>query len=446
MPTLRASLCALLWAAALPAAAAEALRLSVGEQRTLDARDVIRVSVADPEVCDAENVPGREIVLTARRAGRTDLILWRKDGSKETRAVHVAGGDAPGLAGQIQELLAGIPGITVRTAGERVVIDGKLLTVRDRDRVKAVADSFPQVLNLSTLDLSGHEALLAAEVAKKIGFPLVTAELAGEKLVLKGTVFREADRKAAEETALAYYPSVANLIAVQEALVEIDVKFVVLRVTEGKAQGTNLLADLAGGASARAEGAARSFVVSADVPLRIQALRSEGKATYVAEPFLTTLSGKEASFHAGGEHGYRVAGTGIADVKFKKFGLLLSILPEASSTGAIRTRIALEVSAPTQQSGSGADMAFTAFRTEAELVARAGETVVVSGLAEAIRDRFKEKTPVLGEIPVLAELFRQKSSRDETKEMVLLVTPRFPAPPQADGQGAASDRIRPDRK
>ncbi len=436
---------ALLWAFPRDVLA-ETVRLSVGEQRTIDAREVIRLSVGDPEVCDATNFPGKEIVLTARRAGRTDLILWKKDGTKETVAVHVAGGDAPGLAGEIQALLAEIPGITVRATGERIVVDGKVLTQKDMNRVKAVAEAYPQVLNLAVLDLSGHESLLAAEVARKIGFPLVTAELAGDRLVLKGTVFREADRKAAGETAAAYFPSVANLIAVEEALVEVDVKFVVVRLTEGKARGTNLLADLGIAVEAGMDGASRSFSVSAAAPIRIRALVSEGKATYVAEPFLKTVSGKEATFHAGGEHGYRVAGTGVADVKFKKFGLILSVLPDVSSTGAIRTKLSLEVSAPAQQSGTGADMAFTTFKTESEVSSRADETIVVSGIAEGLRDRFKEKTPVLGDIPVLAELFREKSSRKEQTEMVLLVTPRLPALGEPAADRPASERIRPDQK
>ncbi len=424
--------------------AEETLDLVVGQQKTLDAREISKASLADPSVCDLSRLEGPDLVLTAKRAGRTDLILWKKDGSRRTIAIRVAAGDPPGLAGEIRDLLKDIPGVTVKAVGERILIDGKVLTQKDLSRIQTIAQGYPQVMNLATLDLGAHESLMASEISRKIGFPNVSVEVAQDKAILKGTVFREADRKAAEETAQAYFPAVVNLVKVVEAMVEIDAKFILVRKTRGATHGFNILKRLGASVATSVQGGVTpSYTLSVEALLRLEELKSEGVATMVAEPFLTTASGKEAHFHAGGEHGYRVAGTGVADVKFKKFGLLLTVLPDVASTGEVCTKLALEVSAPTQQAGTGADVAFTTFKTDSQITSRVNETIIVSGIAEGIRDRFKEKTPILGDIPILAELFREKSDRTDEKELVLLVTPRVPSILKAL-EAAASERIRPD--
>lgn len=439
-----AALAAVALLASTARAAEETMRLAIGQQRTVDAAGLTRASIADPDVCDIARA-GDVFILTARRAGRTDLLLWSEAGTLRTIEIVVVDSAPRGLADEIRAVLADVPGLTVKAVGDRILLDGRLLARRDLDRVKAVADAYPQVLNLTTLDLSAHDALVASEIQKKIGFPLVMPEVLRDRVILKGTVFREEDKEAAAQIAGAYLPTVVNLLRVDPPLVELDVKFVALRRGAQNTHGFNVLKRLGVAAGAAAGvGGSPAVAVSAEAVLRVQELVGSGDAAIAAEPFLTTLSGKEATFHAGGEHGYRVSGTGVADVKFKKFGLLLTVRPEVLSTGEVKTHVSLEVSAPSADAAGG-DMAFTTFKAESALSGRIDETIIMAGLAERIRDRFRERTPLLGRIPVLAEVFSERTDRREEKELVVLVTPRVPSVARAADE-AAGRRIRPDAR
>lgn len=437
-----AAVLALALAATSALAEPERIRLAVGSQRTLGAEGVERASLADSAICDlTRTADGKELLLTAKRPGKTDLLLWLSGGGRHEIAIEVSAADAPGIAAQIREILDGVHGVTVKAVGDKVILDGRVLTAKDQRRVKAVAEAYPQVVDLTALDLSAHTGLIASEIERKIGFALVRVEIAGERAILRGTVFREEDRKVAAAVAAAHAPEVVDLLSVDPPMTEIDVKFVLVRRDRLKERGANLLKTLGGEASAEGEPASLSFGLSASALLRVRELTGAGEAELVAEPFLTATSGKEAVFHAGGEQGYRVSGTGAADVKFKKHGLLLTVLPTVASDGKVRTRLSIEVSAPSK-TAAGGDLAYTTFRTESEVSGRVDQTIVVSGLSQGLRERFREETPVLGRIPILAELFREKGARTEDREMVLLATPRVPALREA-AEARAADRILP---
>lgn len=155
-------------------------------------------------------------------------------------------------------------------------------------------------------------------------------------------------------------------------------------------------------------------------------LVSNGAATVLQQPHLSTMSGQKASFHQGGEFGFRVeSAQGPGTVEWKEFGLLMDIEPTVSSTGEITTHIYIEVSAPVATAGTS-DIAFTKFTTESVSVCKMGESIVISGLVQNIQNKFQEKTPILGDIPLLKLFFSETKDSTTNKELVVLVTPTVP--------------------
>ena len=441
MPAMRLSVVAAALLCLFPALADEPLRLAVGQQQVLPAAKVTRLSVADPGVAEAALVSEgdrRQILLTALKPGRTDVLLWEGDEGPRRLLVQVSEVAPERFAEEIREMTRGIEGLVVRPVGERLVLDGKLLAMRDKDRIDLIAKAYPQILNLTTVDLGHHHAVVAEEIRQKVHSSDLLIEVTGGKAILRGTVPSAADRTAAEQIAQAFYPEVTNQIEVAAPMVEIDVTFARVALSALRRAGQNLPAALTGLLTASAGSGAPVYGAAAQVPLLVNALKAQGKAAVLASPHLSTASGSEAGFHAGGEQGFRVAGTGVADVKFKKHGLLLKVKPTCLPDGRIRTALSIEVSAPVP-GAAGSDPAFTTFSTESEVVAAPGEAIVVSGLVESLKSKFREKTPILGDIPLLRAFFGESRDANDETRLLLVVVPQRAAsaaskqPPASEG-------------
>ena len=80
----------------------------------------------------------------------------------------------------------------------------------------------------------------------------------------------------------------------------------------------------------------------------IDALKDEGLLKVLAEPTLITLSGRQASFLAGGEYPIPVPqgslGAAIITIQYKSFGVALNFTPTVLSSGKISMLVAPEVS------------------------------------------------------------------------------------------------------
>src|SRR5207302_7365385 len=77
----------------------------------------------------------------------------------------------------------------------------------------------------------------------------------------------------------------------------------------------------------------------------LQALRNEQVGKLMAEPRLVTLSGRPASFLAGGEQAIPVpAGLGQIGVQFEEFGVRLNFIPIVLGNGKIHLEVEPEVS------------------------------------------------------------------------------------------------------
>ncbi len=174
----------------------------------------------------------------------------------------------------------------------------------------------------------------------------------------------------------------------------------------------------------------------------IDALKENGLTKVLAEPTLITLSGRSASFLAGGEFPIPVpqasgGGTTIT-IEYKTFGVGLNFTPTVLSNGQDQHGGQPEVS----------DLDFTrAVAVQGFLIpsvnTRRVSTVIELGdgqsfaVAGLLKDDVREdvkKFPVLGDIPVLGALFRSTSFQKNETELIVIVTP---PPREAAGPGEA---------
>jgi Flp pilus assembly secretin CpaC len=164
----------------------------------------------------------------------------------------------------------------------------------------------------------------------------------------------------------------------------------------------------------------------------IEALQDEGLATILARPKIMSLSGQNAAFQVGGEIPIRIASGFTATVVFKPFGTIVNFLPRVSDEGDIMLTVTPEVSQPDFTRTVDGVPSFRTRRAATSAHMRNGETLLVGGLLQTIRDETVRGVPYLMNIPVIGYVFRNTRYENEMTELWVIVTPHL-IHPLADG-------------
>ena len=115
----------------------------------------------------------------------------------------------------------------------------------------------------------------------------------------------------------------------------------------------------------------------------------------------------------------------VNQVEMRDTGVILKVTPRVNEGGRVSLEIEQEVSDVTQTKTSGIDSPTIQQRKiKTSVAVDNGSTIALGGL---IRDRVTDgatKIPLLGDIPLVGELFRTNTKRNERTELVVLITPR----------------------
>jgi pilus assembly protein CpaC len=120
------------------------INLAMGETRTISARDIKNYSEGVAGIIDVKlTSDASQFVVTGRKLGSTTLLLIKNDGSQITLNINVFVRAPNAVEKELTELLAGIPGVSVRRVGAHIVIDGNVPTPAELERVKQIASLYP---------------------------------------------------------------------------------------------------------------------------------------------------------------------------------------------------------------------------------------------------------------------------------------------------------------
>ncbi|WP_249276396.1 type II and III secretion system protein family protein [Sphingomonas baiyangensis] len=169
-----------------------------------------------------------------------------------------------------------------------------------------------------------------------------------------------------------------------------------------------------------------------------------GQVTTLANPNLTALSGETATFLAGGEIPIPISqGFGAVSVQFRQYGVSLAYTPTVLADGRISLRVRPEVS---ELSAAGAVTiggvqvpGLTTRRAETTIELGSGQSFMIGGLLQNTHNNQIEKTPGLGDVPILGALFRSNGFRRNETELVIVVTPYLVQPVDANSIALPTD-------
>ena len=388
------------------------IHLMVGQTRLVNIRVPLKaVDVTQPEVVLAKVVTPKDIVLTGRRAGSSQLVVWDDDGHSQAVDIIVAA-DLGGLQGELRKVLPNVQ-VDVTNANGAIVLRGHVPSAQVAEQVVQVATPYAaKVINL--MEISGGQ-----QVTLQVRF----AEVSRDATQALGVNFGIAGSN---------HQFGASVIGQVEPL----------GVAPGVTPGTLALGVPTPGQNVTAFGQFQAGATPFDI--FVTAMRENNLLRVLAEPNLTVMSGSQASFLAGGEFPYPVpqsgsaTGTGgtVITIDFKQFGVNLTFSPVVLGDGRIRLQVQPEVSdldfTHSLQLNGFIVPAITSRRANTTVELREGETLALAGLLNSRVNATSTVTPLLGDLPIIGALFRSvRYERTET-ELVVLVTPRL-----ASGMGPA---------
>lgn len=173
---------------------------------------------------------------------------------------------------------------------------------------------------------------------------------------------------------------------------------------------------------------------------QVNALVEENKARVLSEPSLMVLDGSEGSILVGGEIPIPVAqsssGTGGVNasisIEYKPYGVRLLVSADLVGDSAVRMTVTPEVSelnyGASVQIGGFVVPSLTVRRATSTLQMADGETLVIGGLYSNTTSRQVERIPLLSQIPVLGEFFKNTVTRKEENELLILIQPEIVTP------------------
>jgi pilus assembly protein CpaC len=362
------------------------------------------INIANPEIADVNRVNDYEILVTAKKPGNTQLIVWDIQGLSQNVDVTVMS-DLEALQAQLDKMF---PGVGIKATN----VNG---TIALRGRVKS-------------LELAEQAVSVATPYSEKV---LNFLEVAGGQQVMLQVRFAEMSRSASNQLGFNGFATngLDYAIGVQQG------------------PGGSPIGALAAGADATINPAVTLFgaghVGGHAFEAFVQALRRNNLMRVLAEPNVIAISGEQASFLAGGEFPIPVPqtdGTGnTITIEYKQFGVKLNFLPTVLGDGKIRLKVEPEVS-DLDYSRSVSFQGFVipgitkrTLTTTIEL--NEGQSFAVAGLLNNRIVANKDVTPLLGDLPIVGALFRSvRYERSET-ELVVLVTPRLVSPMNPDKVG-----------
>ena len=158
-------------------------------------------------------------------------------------------------------------------------------------------------------------------------------------------------------------------------------------------------------------------------------LKQNGALDIVSEPSILAINNKESSIYVGETISIKVSssvtdgGTIKENYEREDVGLTLKVKPRISND----TKVTLEIEAilegvkTTQTISGNADTSKKQIKTTTIL--NNGESVIIGGLIENKIESTNQKVPILGDIPLFGELFKNNINNSKKNNLVIIVTP-----------------------
>ena len=162
--------------------------------------------------------------------------------------------------------------------------------------------------------------------------------------------------------------------------------------------------------------------------LELSALQAENKGEVISTPRVVTVDKKKASIEKGVDIPYQTeSASGGTTIAFKKAVLKLEVTPQITPDEHVIMDLDVrqdEVDSTFTTSSGGVPVIGTR-HVETQVLVDNGQTVVLGGIHEETNGNSVTKVPVLGDVPIIGNLFKVKGKTKNQRELLIFVTPKI---------------------
>jgi len=173
-------------------------------------------------------------------------------------------------------------------------------------------------------------------------------------------------------------------------------------------------------------------VFDQDVEVAIHALQETGKLNILSRPYILTSNNQTATITVGQEVPYATGeslttGQSQTTTEYRDIGIILEVTPSINPDGLVNMTVRPEISSQTgenvQISENLALPVFSTRTSETKVAIRNGQTIVIGGLMQDQTTETISKIPLLGDVPIVGNLFKRTIIGKDKTELLIFLTP-----------------------
>ncbi|RQJ87645.1 type IV pilus secretin PilQ [Neisseria meningitidis] len=171
-------------------------------------------------------------------------------------------------------------------------------------------------------------------------------------------------------------------------------------------------------------------ISSGALNLELSASESLSKTKTLANPRVLTQNRKETKIESGYEIPFTVTsianGGSSTNTELKKAVLGLTVTPNITPDGQIIMTVKINKDSPAQcASGNQTILCISTKNLNTQAMVENGGTLIVGGIYEEDNGNTLTKVPLLGDIPVIGNLFKTRGKKTDRRELLIFITPRI---------------------
>jgi general secretion pathway protein D len=182
-------------------------------------------------------------------------------------------------------------------------------------------------------------------------------------------------------------------------------------------------------------GAGLYQILGTDYEATIRAIATAGKTEVLSRPSILARNNQPATITVGQSVPlitnvrYDNFGNAINSVSYEDVGIILRVTPFISNDGLVEMIVSPEISSLTDQTvaiANGVSVPVIAKRSaDTVVVTPDGQPVIIGGLMQNNKTGTESKIPLLGDIPLIGNLFKRQIKSNNKTELLIFMTPHI---------------------
>jgi len=162
-----------------------------------------------------------------------------------------------------------------------------------------------------------------------------------------------------------------------------------------------------------------------NIDVALSALERSGKGRILSTPRLTTQNNVAAEVTQGLQIPIQTVANNTVTVSFKDAALTLQVTPQITSANTVIMQITLENATPDFSRQVNGIPPIDTQRARTQVQVDDGATTIIGGIFVTREQISNERTPGLYRLPLLGWLFRRDTTSEESRELLIFITPRI---------------------